>query len=145
MAKVLIEGGAGTTGSPLCEHPSEILRHSDLRRWPVFIPSVESSWQGMLVRLPLRLNLMPGRPAARPPRSSKTRWAGTVRAVPGQVPPAAFAGRIDALALNDSNRMKLSVFANEAHRQGVLVAHLDKPGKDASGAAMQNRRLMLGL
>jgi N-acetyl-gamma-glutamyl-phosphate reductase len=54
-------------------------------------------------------------------------------------------GRIDALALNDSNRMELRVFANEQYRQAVLVARLDNLGKGASGAAVQNLQLMLGL
>jgi N-acetyl-gamma-glutamyl-phosphate reductase len=36
------------------------------------------------------------------------------------------------------------VFANEALRQAVLVARLDNLGKGASGAAVQNMRLMLG-
>jgi N-acetyl-gamma-glutamyl-phosphate reductase len=41
--------------------------------------------------------------------------------------------------------MSLHVFANEGWRQAVLVARLDNLGKGASGAAVQNLRLMLGL
>jgi len=41
--------------------------------------------------------------------------------------------------------MELRVFANEATRQAVLVAKLDNLGKGASGAAVQNMKLMLGL
>ena len=36
------------------------------------------------------------------------------------------------------------VFASDKHRQAVLVARLDNLGKGASGAAVQNMRLMLG-
>ncbi|HEX5959372.1 MAG TPA: N-acetyl-gamma-glutamyl-phosphate reductase, partial [Hyphomicrobiaceae bacterium] len=36
-------------------------------------------------------------------------------------------------------------FANERHRQAVLVARLDNLGKGAAGAAVQNIALMLGL
>ena len=53
--------------------------------------------------------------------------------------------KLDALALNDTNKMELRVFANEEHRQAVLVARLDNLGKGASGAAVQNLKLMLGL
>ena len=53
-------------------------------------------------------------------------------------------GRIEPEALNESNRLELYVFANEALRQAVLVARLDNLGKGASGAAVQNMRLMLG-
>ena len=47
--------------------------------------------------------------------------------------------------MNETNLLELSVNANEEHRQAVLVARLDNLGKGASGAAVQNLRLMLGL
>ncbi len=47
--------------------------------------------------------------------------------------------------LNDTNRLELRVYANDKHRQAVLVALLDNLGKGASGAAVQNIGLMLGL
>src|SRR5437879_13853179 len=54
-------------------------------------------------------------------------------------------GRIEPEALNETNKLELYVFASEKHRQAVLVARLDNLGKGASGAAVQNMRLMLGL
>jgi N-acetyl-gamma-glutamyl-phosphate reductase len=54
-------------------------------------------------------------------------------------------GKLDATALNDTNKLELRVFANEAHRHAVLIARLDNLGKGASGAAVQNLQLMLGL
>jgi N-acetyl-gamma-glutamyl-phosphate reductase len=48
-------------------------------------------------------------------------------------------------ALNDTNRLELYVFASDKYRQAILVARLDNLGKGASGAAVQNMRLMLGL
>ena len=51
----------------------------------------------------------------------------------------------DATALNDTNLMELRVFANEKHGHAVLMARLDNLGKGASGAAVQNLRLMLGV
>ena len=59
--------------------------------------------------------------------------------------PAQPADRLEPEALNETNLLELSVHANEAHRQSVLVARLDNLGKGASGAAVQNLRLMLGL
>ena len=41
--------------------------------------------------------------------------------------------------------MLIHVYANEARRQAVLVAKFDNLGKGASGAAVQNLMLMLGL
>ena len=46
---------------------------------------------------------------------------------------------------NDTNRMVLHVFANDARAQAVLVAVYDNLGKGASGAAVQNLNLMLGV
>jgi len=54
-------------------------------------------------------------------------------------------GKLDATALNDSNYLELRVFANEEQRQAVLIARLDNLGKGASGAAVQNLQLMLGV
>ncbi|MEY3217225.1 MAG: hypothetical protein RLZZ280_1602, partial [Pseudomonadota bacterium] len=53
--------------------------------------------------------------------------------------------KLDATALNDTNQLEIRVFANEAARQAVVIARLDNLGKGASGAAVQNIRLMLGL
>ncbi len=41
--------------------------------------------------------------------------------------------------------MKLFVFANEARGQARLVGLLDNLGKGASGQAVQNLNIMLGL
>ena len=54
-------------------------------------------------------------------------------------------GKLDALTLNGTNKMELRVFGNETYRHAVLVARLDNLGKGASGAAVQNLKLMLGV
>src|SRR5215470_17817681 len=53
--------------------------------------------------------------------------------------------KLEPEALNGTNRLELYVWANEARRHAVLVARLDNLGKGASGAAVQNLRLMLDL
>ena len=52
---------------------------------------------------------------------------------------------LDPEALNNTNNMKLFVFGNEATQQARLVALLDNLGKGASGAAVQNLNIVLGL
>jgi N-acetyl-gamma-glutamyl-phosphate reductase len=47
--------------------------------------------------------------------------------------------------LNGTNRLRLFVFGSAAGDQARLVALLDNLGKGASGAAVQNLNLMLGL
>ena len=53
--------------------------------------------------------------------------------------------RLEPEALNDSDRLELRVFGHATYPHAVLVARLDNLGKGASGAAVQNIRLMLGL
>ncbi|HQQ71032.1 MAG TPA: N-acetyl-gamma-glutamyl-phosphate reductase [Alicycliphilus sp.] len=129
------------------KHLPEIMKYTGLTRRPIFIPSVGNFRQGMLVQLPLHLDLLPGSPkaadlhaalAAHYARSNTPeQWV--------QVLPPTEDGKLDALALNDSNRLELRVYANENYRHAVLVARLDNLGKGASGAAVQNLKLMLGL
>jgi N-acetyl-gamma-glutamyl-phosphate reductase len=125
------------------KHLPEILKYTGLSRRPIFIPSVGNFQQGMLVQLPLHLDLLPGQPTGEQLEAAlRQHYAGSAWV---SVESAPESGRIDALALNDSNRMELRVFANEQYRQAVLVARLDNLGKGASGAAVQNLQLMLGL
>jgi N-acetyl-gamma-glutamyl-phosphate reductase len=125
------------------KHLPEIMKYTGLTRRPVFTPSVGNFKQGMLVQLPLHLDLLPGHPTAAQLHAVLARhYAGsswvTVEPVDGNT-------SIDALALNDTNKMELRVFGNEEFRQAVLIARLDNLGKGASGAAVQNLQLMLSL
>jgi N-acetyl-gamma-glutamyl-phosphate reductase len=125
------------------KHLPEILKHTGLTRRPIFIPSVGNFKQGMLVDLPLHLDLLPGKPKAADLHDAlAAHYAGSEWVTVEPVPES---GKIDPLALNDTNKMELRVFANEEFRQAVLVARLDNLGKGASGAAVQNLKLMLGL
>jgi N-acetyl-gamma-glutamyl-phosphate reductase len=53
--------------------------------------------------------------------------------------------KLDATALNNTNKLEIRVFANQEARHAVVIARLDNLGKGASGAAVQNIELMLGL
>lgn len=125
------------------KHLPEIMQYTGMTRRPVFIPSVSNFEQGMLVQLPLHLDLLTGKPVAAQLHDALAKhYAGsewvTVEAAPSD-------GKLDALALNGTNKMELRVFGNETYRHAVLVARLDNLGKGASGAAVQNLKLMLGL
>ena len=125
------------------KHLPEIMRYTGLSRRPVFIPSVGNFEQGMLVQLPLHLDLLPGKTTAAQIRDVLIRHYDGSQWV--TVEDAPESGKLDALALNDTNKMELRVFSNEAYRHAVLIARLDNLGKGASGAAVQNLKLMLGL
>jgi len=125
------------------KHLPEIETYAGLKRTPIFVPSVGNFAQGMLVSVPLFLDELPARPKAADLEAAlKARYASTshVRVVTDNG-----SGRIEALSLNGGDDLELSVFANEALHQAVLVAKLDNLGKGASGAAVQNLSLMLGL
>ncbi len=125
------------------KHMPEIMKYSGLTRRPVFMPAVGNYRQGMLVQVPLHLDTLPGRPKAADLHDAFARhYAGSEWVT---VEPPTEGGKIDALSLNDTNKMELRVYASEECRQAVLVARLDNLGKGASGAAVQNLRLMLGL
>jgi len=129
------------------KHVPELQRYAGLTRRPIFVPSVGNFRQGMLVSVPLHLDLLPGRPSARDLEAVLFEHYEGAELV-SVVPTAAEgkrAERIEPEALNDSDRMELRVFAHPNYPHTVLVARLDNLGKGASGAAVQNLRLMLGV
>ncbi len=125
------------------KHIPEIVRWSNLKTRPIFVPSVGNFRQGMLVCVPLHLDALPGKPKAADFEAALAAHYRGARYV--RVAPADASGRLDALALNHTNILDLHVYANETRRQALLVARLDNLGKGASGAAVQNLELMLGL
>jgi len=125
------------------KHLPEIVKYTGLTRRPIFVPAVGNFAQGMLVQLPLHLDTVPGQPKASQLHDALARHYAGSEWVSVEAPTGD--GRIDALALNNTNRMELRVYANEAYRQAVLIARLDNLGKGASGAAVQNLKLMLGM
>jgi N-acetyl-gamma-glutamyl-phosphate reductase len=129
------------------KHLPETQLYSNLVRRPIFVPSVGNYRQGMLVSVPLHLDTLPGKPSSADLHAALAkRYAGStyVSVVPLDNATTK-SGRIEPEALNETNRLELYVFASEKYPQAVLVARLDNLGKGASGAAVQNMRLMLGL
>jgi N-acetyl-gamma-glutamyl-phosphate reductase len=123
------------------KHLAETQLYGGLTRRPIFVPSVGHFRQGMLVSIPLHLDTLAGRPTGADLHDAlAARYAGA--GLIDVLPPAA---KLEPEALNNTDRLELRVHANEAHRQAVLVARLDNLGKGASGAAVQNIALMLGL
>ena len=127
------------------KHIPEIMTNTGLTRRPLFVPAVGNFRQGMLVQLPLHLDLLPGQPKAADLHDALAAHYGNHPDSWVSVQPATDNGKLDATALNDTNKLEIRVFANEAHRHAVLIARLDNLGKGASGAAVQNLQLMLGV
>jgi N-acetyl-gamma-glutamyl-phosphate reductase len=124
------------------KHIAETELYSGLTRRPIFVPSVGHFRQGMLVSVPLHLDTLNRNPRGadlHEALAARYRGCSLVTVV------APDDGKLEPQALNDTDTLELRVYANPARRQAVLVARLDNLGKGASGAAVQNLRLMLGL
>ena len=125
------------------KHLPEIMKYTGMARRPIFIPSVGNFRQGMLVELPLHLNTLPGKPTVDDLTTVlKRHYQGSEWV---SVEAATEDGKLEPTALNDTNSMELRVYGNMDYAHAVLVARLDNLGKGASGAAVQNLKIMLGL
>jgi N-acetyl-gamma-glutamyl-phosphate reductase len=125
------------------KHVPETELYGALTRRPIFVPSVAHFLKGMLVSVPLHLDTLFNKPTGADLRAVlEARYAGCDLI---HVVPAPADGKLELEALNDTDRLELFVHTNEKYRQAVLVARLDNLGKGASGAAVQNIALMLGL
>lgn len=128
------------------KHVPEMTLYAGLKHRPVFTPAVGRYLKGMLVEVPLALEALPGAP------SLADVYACLAAAYEGEpfvevatLEESASVATLDPERLNGSNRMRLFVFGNEAAGQARLVALLDNLGKGASGAAVQNLNIALGL
>ena len=125
------------------KHLPEIVKYSGLTRRPIFIPAVGNFRQGMLVKLPLHLDTLPRQPTVRDLHEAlAAHYAGSEWV---SVESPTEDGKLEPEALNDTDKLELRVYGSDELRQAVLVARLDNLGKGASGAAVQNLKLMLGL
>ncbi len=129
------------------KHVAELQLYTGLTRRPIFVPSVGHFRQGMLVSVPLHLDTLHGQVKIDDLQGvlAKAYEGAKLVKVIANDDASVKAGRIEAEALNDSDVMELRVYGNQARGQAVLVARLDNLGKGASGAAVQNLQLMLGL
>lgn len=126
------------------KHVPEIQQHAGLTTRPIFLPGYAAYRQGIVLSIPLQLRLLPGRADAEQLQAcleQHYQGARHVQVMPlHQHGPAA---ALDPQALNDTNDLRLAVYANPEHGQVLLTAVFDNLGKGASGAAVQNLELML--
>ncbi len=145
-------------GLPLAhKHVPEIQARCGLTHAPLFAPAVGRYAQGMIVEIPLQLWALAGMPKAESLHEALTAaYAGqrfvkvadsetTARLQKARAGAGGYVAELDPEALNGTNAMQLFVFGNAERQQARLVALLDNLGKGASGAAVQNLNLMLGL
>ena len=145
------------------KHIPEMRMHAGLAHPPVFSPNVGRFYRGMIVEVPLQLWALPKKPLvfdvykalADAYRGEKLvelddldqvdRLSMLKNVKAGGPPVKAMPSSLDAEALKHTNGMKLYVLGNDNPGQARLIAILDNLGKGASGAAVQNLNIMLGL
>ncbi len=126
------------------KHVPEMQTHAGLAHAPIFAPSVGRYYKGMIVEAPLALPALPKAPRQQQVHEAlRAFYAGERFVELASLEEAAALKTLDPEGLNGTNRMKLFVFGHDGEAR--LVALLDNLGKGASGAAVQNLNLMLGL
>ncbi|BCH25676.1 N-acetyl-gamma-glutamyl-phosphate reductase [Mesorhizobium sp. L-8-3] len=129
------------------KHVPELKKYAGLSRDPLMQPAVGNFAQGMITAVPLQLGTLERVPSGAELHAAIADHYAGVKNGFVEVAPLGDAERmaeINPEEYNDTNRMKLYVFANDKRAQALLLAVYDNLGKGASGAAVQNMELMLG-
>jgi N-acetyl-gamma-glutamyl-phosphate reductase len=131
------------------KHLPEMALYGKLSAAPLFEPVVGNFAQGMATSLPLHLAHLSGSPNGRDLHAALADHYGAiadsfVRVAPYD-PALGKSAALDPQVHNGTNTLTLHVFSNDERGQAVIVAVYDNLGKGASGAAVQNLNLMLGV
>lgn len=128
------------------KHVPEMTKHAGLETPVLFAPAVGAYRQGMLVEVPLHLSALPGSPSIEVVHGALSEaYAGARFVEVVDLETSEVMAGVTPEGLNGTNRLRLHVFGDRGGAQVRLVALLDNLGKGASGAAVQNLNLMLGL
>ncbi len=124
------------------KHLPEMQKLSGLAHPPVFLPVVDDYYKGMATTILLQNRLLPGTPTAERICQTLTDWyqgQHFVSVLPFGTHPAT----LYANSFAGSNHLQLIVCGHA--EQTSITALFDNLGKGASGAAVQNMNIMLGL
>jgi N-acetyl-gamma-glutamyl-phosphate reductase len=127
------------------KHLPEMRTYGKLARQPLFVPSVGNFRQGMIVSVPLQLSGLPHVPKGADLHAAIADHFAAIPNSAVEVAPFGDASELNPESFNNTNRMRLHIYANDKTEQAVLMAVYDNLGKGASGAAVQNLNLMLGV
>lgn len=126
------------------KHPPEMKHYCGLAHLPLFTPAVGRYAQGMLVEVPLALWALPDAPGRKDIHAAlAAAYAGARFVRVPELKACDALAQLEPEVLNGTNRLELFVFGSD--NQARLIARLDNLGKGASGAAVQNLNLVLGL
>ncbi|MEM7063365.1 MAG: N-acetyl-gamma-glutamyl-phosphate reductase [Cyanobacteria bacterium P01_B01_bin.77] len=131
------------------KHVQEMHKYSGLDHAPLFLPAVGAFEQGMLVQMPLPLWTLANPPTGQQLHDALADYYADAPFIQVNVlgDESGLRDRkfLDAKNANGTNQVQLFVFANDDTHEALIAARLDNLGKGASGAAVQNMNIMLGL
>jgi N-acetyl-gamma-glutamyl-phosphate reductase len=127
------------------KHLPEMKAYAGLAGDPIFQPAVGNYAQGMLGAVPVFMDLLARKVTAADIHAClAAAYEGSAFIAVAPLAAIERSPEVSPEVLNNTNRMRLHVFANEARGQLLLAAIYDNLGKGASGAAVQNLNLMIG-
>ncbi|WDR01679.1 N-acetyl-gamma-glutamyl-phosphate reductase [Devosia algicola] len=130
------------------KHVPEMTAYTKLAGAPLFVPAVGDYAQGMVTCVPLQLGMLGKVPTGAEIHGAIGAHLADINDSFVLLAPYEALAKtpdLDPQRYNNTNKMVLHVFANDARAQVLLVAVYDNLGKGASGAAVQNLNLMLGV
>ncbi len=130
------------------KHLKEMTIQTGLSESPIFVPIVSNFYQGLAASIPIHTRLLKQKLDAREIHallSEHYEKETFVKVMPYQDEDLLFDGGFDITACNQTNRAEIFIFGNQEKDLALIMTRLDNLGKGASGAAIQNMNLMLGL
>ncbi len=128
------------------KHVPEMQQKVGLQFAPVFAPIICSYYKGLAVATPLHTRLLDKKLTPQDVHSFLSDYykgQNFVKVMPFDATKCLDSNFFNPIACNDTNNAELFVFGND--EQILLYTRLDNLGKGASGAAVQNMNIMLGL
>lgn len=128
------------------KHVPEMQKHTGLAYPPLFSPMVGHFYQGMTVSVPLVTRTLSKKVTPSDVQAILAHYydkAQFVRVMPYPAEEELEDGFLSPTACNGTNRMDIFVFGYED--QILVTSRLDNLGKGASGSAVQNMNIMLGI
>jgi N-acetyl-gamma-glutamyl-phosphate reductase len=128
------------------KHLPEMQLYSGLESPPIFSPTVARFPQGLIVEVPLPLWALPDEPdLATLHDCLSAAYDGEQFVRVADLEESEALKSLDGALLADTNQLLIHVFGNPDIQSANLVAVFDNLGKGASGAAVQNLNLVLGV
>lgn len=128
------------------KHLPEMTLYSGLESPPIFSPTVANFPQGLIIEVPLHLWALPDEPDIDTVRNMlMAHYAGERFVRVASAEESLAAGSVNGASLANTNQLLIHVFGDPDLQTANLVAVFDNLGKGASGAAVQNLNLVLGV